>query len=99
MVTKSIKDPIKRAKLHINMSKAQIDQHLKELSYLEKFLEELKDEEMKSRYTEELNSQYKNEISLVKKRINLINKDMVERRKLIKESEDYLENSKQVSTD
>ena len=57
-------------------------------------MKELKDGEIKSRYKEELNSQYKNEILLVKKRINLINKDMVEKRKLIKESEDYLENSK-----
>lgn len=99
MVTKSINDPIKRAQFQINMSKSWIDEHLKELSSLEKTLEELKDGEIKSRYKEELNSQYKNEILLVKKRINLINKDMVEKRKLIKESEDYLENSKQVSTD
>ena len=76
------------------MCKSWIDEHLKELSSLEKTLEELKDGEIKSRYKEELNSQYKNEILLVKKRINLINKDMVEKRKLIKESEDYLENSK-----
>ena len=99
MVTKSINDPIKRAQFQINMSKSWIDEHLKELSSLEKTLKELKDGEIKSRYKEELNSQYKNEILLVKKRINLINKDMVEKRKLIKESEDYLENSKQVSTD
>lgn len=94
MVTKTIKDPRLRAQFHIRTSKAWIEEYLKELSYLEKFLEELKDEEMKSRYKEELNLQYKNEISLVKKRINLINKDMFEKRKLIKESEDYLENSK-----
>ena len=99
MVTKSINDPIKRAQFQINMCKSWIDEHLKELSSLEKTLKELKDGEIKSRYKEELNSQYKNEILLVKKRINLINKDMVEKRKLIKESEDYLENSKQVSTD
>ena len=57
MVTKSINDPIKRAQFQINMSKSWIDEHLKELSSLEKTLEKLKDGEIKSRYKEELNSQ------------------------------------------
>jgi len=57
MVTKSINDPIKRAQFQINLSKSWIDEHLKELSSLEKTLEELKDGEIKSRYKEELNSQ------------------------------------------
>jgi hypothetical protein len=62
----------------------EIDEYLIEQSYLKESLEELKMKEIISRYKEELNLQYKNEISLMTKRIKVINTRLVELRKLIK---------------
>ena len=62
----------------------EIDEYLIEQSYLKESLEELKMKEIISRYKEELNLQYKNEISLMSKRIKVINTRLVELRKLIK---------------
>jgi len=75
----------------------EIDEYLIEQSYLKESLEELKMKEIISRYKEELNLQYKNEISLMTKRIKVINTRLVELRKLIKKLKVWLKDPKLVS--